>query len=113
MKTSPQKFLPRAATLVAVLFSLTAPAHAQELPPLRWGTDPTGGAPFNYRDAAGTPLGFEYELAGYLAAKLGRTPVMVEGDWSKLPAICMPRACRPFATRSCRRPHRVYWQRSS
>ena len=85
MKTSPQKFLPRAATLVAVLFSLTAPAHAQELPPLRWGTDPTGGAPFNYRDAAGTPLGFEYELAGYLAAKLGRTPVMVEGDWSKLP----------------------------
>ncbi len=88
MKTSPQKFLPRAATLVAVLFSLTAtatPAHAQELPPLRWGTDPTGGAPFNYRDAAGTQVGFEFELAGYLAAKLGRTPVMIDGDWSKLP----------------------------
>ncbi len=85
MKTPPQTFLPRAATLVAVLFSLTAPAVAQELPPFRWGTDPTGGAPYNSRDAAGTQIGFEYELAGYLAAKLGRTPVMVDGDWSKLP----------------------------
>ena len=86
MKIPPQKTLPRTATLVAVLFSLVAtPATAQELPPLRWGTDPTGGAPFNYTDAAGRPTGFEYELAGYLAAKLGRTPVMVAGDWSKLP----------------------------
>ena len=86
MKTPPQTFLLRTATLVAVLFSLTAPpAPAQELPPFRWGTDPTGGAPFNYQDAAGKPTGFEYELAEYLAAKLGRTSVMVAGDWSKLP----------------------------
>jgi polar amino acid transport system substrate-binding protein len=52
---------------------------------LRWGTDPTGGAPFVYQDNAGNYTGFEWDLARYLADKLGREPVMRPGDWSKLP----------------------------
>jgi polar amino acid transport system substrate-binding protein len=69
-------------------FLAAAPVSlAQDLkkPPLRWGTDPTGGAPFVYQDAAGNFTGFEWDLAEYLGKKLGRTPVMRPGDWDKLP----------------------------
>lgn len=72
--------------LVAVaLLLLAAPAFAQDKKSLRWGTDPTGGAPFVYKDKSGTYVGFEVELANYLGEKLGRTPEMVAGDWANLP----------------------------
>lgn len=71
-----------AAWLVALLLPL--PAVGQQ-PELRWGTDPTGGAPFIMQDAAGNYTGFEFELAQYLGAKLGRKPVLVEGTWANLP----------------------------
>jgi polar amino acid transport system substrate-binding protein len=58
--------------------------HAQTVP-LRWGTDPTGGAPYVFQDRSGNYTGFEWDFAAYLAAKLGRTPVMRPGDWDKLP----------------------------
>ena len=64
-----------------------APASAQEKTALRWGTDPTGGAPYVYQDAAGKFIGFEVELAAYLAGRVGRTPVMRRGDWDKLPEL--------------------------
>jgi polar amino acid transport system substrate-binding protein len=68
----------------ALLASL--PASAQEKkPPLRWGTDPTGGAPFIYQNADGRYIGFEVELAEYLATKLGRESVLVDGTWANLP----------------------------
>ena len=70
-----------------VVLVLPVPAAAQEKKPLRWGTDPTGGAPYVYQDAAGKFVGFEVELADYLAAKLGRTSVMKKGDWDKLPEL--------------------------
>ncbi len=54
---------------------------------MRWGTDPTGGAPFVYQDAAGNYTGFEWDFAAYLAKKLGRTSTMVAGDWSNLPQL--------------------------
>ena len=74
--------------LLAILILLAPlPALAQEKKPLRWGTDPTGGAPYVYQDAAGNFIGFEVELAEYLAAKLGRTSVMKKGDWDKLPEL--------------------------
>ena len=69
---------------------LAAPAQAQEKKPLRWGCDPTGGAPYVYTDktkADGTFIGFEVDLAEYLARKLGRKSVMVDGDWSNLPKL--------------------------
>ena len=73
--------------LVLSLF-LALPAQAQEKKPLRWGCDPTGGAPYVYLDDKSTDktfIGFEVELAAYLAKKLGRDSVMVDGDWSNLP----------------------------
>jgi polar amino acid transport system substrate-binding protein len=75
----------RAAAALAVLLLFPTLGLAQEKKPLRWGTDPTGGAPFVYQDAAGEYTGFEWDLAKYLADKLGRTPVMRPGDWDKLP----------------------------
>jgi polar amino acid transport system substrate-binding protein len=57
-------------------------------PELRFGTDPTGGAPYIYKsDPNGPYEGFEVELAAYLAQKLGRLPVAVEGEWSTLPEL--------------------------
>jgi polar amino acid transport system substrate-binding protein len=70
------------------LASNPAPVHGQDRKPeLRWGTDPTGGAPYVYQDGAGKFIGFEVELADYLAEKTGRTPVMHKGDWDKLPEL--------------------------
>lgn len=72
---------------LAVLIWQIPGVLAQEPPrkPLRWGTDPTGGAPFVYQDANGNFTGFEWDLAEYLGKKLNRTPIMRPGDWDKLP----------------------------
>ena len=81
--------------IVAAL-ALAPPAPAQdkknqdkkpdEKKALRWGTDPTGGAPYVYKDRD-KYVGFEVELAEYLAKELGRTSEMVTGDWDKLPEL--------------------------
>ena len=51
--------------------ALAPPAFGQkkdkEKKELRWGTDPTGGAPYVYKDDKGNFVGFEVELAEYLA----------------------------------------------
>ncbi|OWK44408.1 ABC transporter substrate-binding protein/permease [Fimbriiglobus ruber] len=69
----------------AVLLWLSATSVAQEKKPLRWGADATGGAPFVYKNNADQFVGFEWDLAEYLADKLGRKSVMQPGDWDKLP----------------------------
>jgi polar amino acid transport system substrate-binding protein len=74
-------------SLVAVALLIAAPAFAQEKKELRWGTDPTGGAPYVYKDDAGKFVGFEVEMAEYLAKEVGRTSKMVTGDWDKLPEL--------------------------
>ncbi len=74
--------------LALALFAFAASADAQEKKLLRWGTDPTGGAPYIYIDDKSADkkyIGFEVELAEYLAGKLGRTSEMVDADWSNLP----------------------------
>lgn len=74
--------------LVALLAAAAAPLSAQEKKPeLRWGTDPTGGAPYVYQDSKGQFIGFEVELASFLAEKTGRISVMKTGEWSKLPEL--------------------------
>lgn len=76
--------------LVALALLTAAPAVAQdkdEKKPLRWGTDPTGGAPYVYKDKDGKFVGFEFELAEYLAKELKRESKMVTGDWDKLPEL--------------------------
>lgn len=71
--------------LVLAVLIVAAPADAQDKPPLRWGADKNGGAPYVFEDAAGNLTGFEVELAAYLAAELGRTPVFVQNQWDNLP----------------------------
>jgi polar amino acid transport system substrate-binding protein len=72
--------------LVAVLL-LPAAVRADDPPPLRWGTDPTGGAPYVFKNDQGQFVGFEVELADFLAKELGRKSAMVTGDWDKLPEL--------------------------
>ena len=72
----------KTASLLALLSASLATAQPPEL---RWGTDPTGGAPFILQDAAGAYTGFEFELAQYLAGKIGRKAVLVDGTWANLP----------------------------
>ncbi len=58
---------------------------------LRWGADPSGGAPFCFPDPTlDEPgghqriVGFEVELIERLARRLQVQPVLVQGDWNSL-----------------------------
>lgn len=70
---------------VGILFAAIASAFAQEKPPLRWGGDKNGGAPYIFEDETGKLTGFEVEFAEYLAKEIGRTPVFVQNQWDNLP----------------------------
>lgn len=79
---------PRWSLVAAAALALAPPGLAQEKKELRWGTDPVGGGPYIYRDDPNGPyVGFEVDLADYLAKKLGRTSVPVEGEWTTLPNL--------------------------
>lgn len=73
--------------------SLFGPAGAQADPvrsPLRWGADPSGGAPYVFTDPAhpSETIGYEKELVDALAAELGATPELVPTDWETVvPAL--------------------------
>ena len=53
---------------------------------LRWGADAQGGAPFVFQDPTNPNhlVGFEVELAGAIAARLGKRAMPVQGQWEKL-----------------------------
>jgi polar amino acid transport system substrate-binding protein len=75
-------------SLVTVALLFASPGFAQEKKELRWGTDPTGGGPYIYKDDPNGPyVGFEVEFAEYLAKRLGRASKPVEGEWDKLPEL--------------------------
>src|SRR5206468_2734585 len=67
--------------------------HLQEIQKrgvLLWGADAEGGAPYVYPDPQRPErlIGFEYELAEALAAKLGVKTQMVQNQWDQLiPAL--------------------------
>jgi polar amino acid transport system substrate-binding protein len=75
-----------ATVAVLLLVSSSAAQESEKKPFLRWGTDPTGGAPYVYREGEKF-VGFEVELAQYLAREIGRESKMVTGDWDKLPEL--------------------------
>jgi polar amino acid transport system substrate-binding protein len=54
---------------------------------LRWGGDASGGGPYIYQGPDNQLTGFEYELAEYLAAKLGVRGEFVAWEWEMLPQI--------------------------
>jgi len=71
--------------VLAVVLVLPAAARANDPPPLRWGGDKAGGAPFIYEEPGKGEVGFEVELARLLGMKLGRTPEFVQCDWDAIP----------------------------
>ncbi len=54
---------------------------------LRWGGDASGGGPYIYEGHDNKLTGFEFELAEYLAEKLGVKPEFVQWEWEMLPHI--------------------------
>ncbi|HEX3149861.1 MAG TPA: ABC transporter permease subunit [Gemmataceae bacterium] len=80
----PRWWSPRIGALL--LLTLPTIAWADDPPPLRWGGDKAGGAPFIYEEAGGD-VGFELELAKFLGQKLGRKPEFVQCDWNTIPEV--------------------------
>ena len=71
---------------VTALLGIFTPAFGQP-PPLKWGGDKAGGAPFIYEEAGKGEVGFEVDLIRILCNKLGRTPKFVQCDWDNIPEI--------------------------
>lgn len=73
--------------LIRVLFLVllfTASTNAQQV--LRWGADPSGGAPYVFTDP-GNPnqyIGYEKEMVDALAAAMDRKAEFVPSDWETL-----------------------------
>jgi polar amino acid transport system substrate-binding protein len=76
---------PRWWSLFLVALAFVPAARADDPPPLRWGGDKAGGAPFIYDEPGKGEVGFEVELARYLGQKIGRTPEFVQCDWDAIP----------------------------
>lgn len=55
---------------------------------LRWGADSSGGAPFCFNNPynANEIVGFEVELIGLIARRMGVRPKLVSTDWNTLPS---------------------------
>jgi polar amino acid transport system substrate-binding protein len=73
--------------LIRVLFAVllfTAPTNAQKV--LRWGADPSGGAPYVFTDPANPNqyIGYEKEMVDALAAAMDRKAEFVPSDWETL-----------------------------
>jgi polar amino acid transport system substrate-binding protein len=73
-------------TRAAVLLCLSGATAAFAEPPLRWGADAQGGAPYVFQDPMDPTrlVGFEVELADLLARRLGTTAQPVAGPWATL-----------------------------
>ena len=65
-------------------FWLCVPVSAQQV--LRWGADPSGGAPYVFTDPANPEqyIGYEKEMVDALAAAMGRRAEFVPSDWETL-----------------------------
>ena len=86
------RFLPYLALLLALTGGVAqrgvAVARPPARPPLRWGGDAEGGAPFVEADPADPSRvrGFDVEIAGMIARGLGREPRFVQVAWSSIEA---------------------------
>ena len=72
--------------LLAVLTACGSPTSTGGTAVLRWGGDAEGGAPFVEADPADPAFvrGFDVEIAGMLAAGLGRTPQFTQVAWASI-----------------------------
>src|SRR4051812_905907 len=69
---------------IALLLCLSAAADAQQ--PLRWGADPSGGAPYVFNDPQHPDqyIGYEKEMVDALANAMNRKAEFVPSDWETL-----------------------------
>ena len=78
----------RVLALLAVLALASSDVRAQEVrgDVLRWGADPSGGAPFAFIDPDDPDrvIGFEVDIMAEVARRLGRTPELFRADWLAL-----------------------------
>ena len=79
----------RASQLAAILLLVgcrATPGDRAATPPLRWGGDAEGGAPFVEADAndPSRVRGFDVEIADLLARGLGRRPQFVQVAWASI-----------------------------
>ncbi|MCC7007373.1 MAG: ABC transporter permease subunit [Acidobacteria bacterium] len=74
------------ASAVVAILALGAPANAQPAPPLRWGADAEGGAPFIEADPARPDRlrGFDVEIAELIAKDLGRRAEFIQITFTSL-----------------------------
>jgi polar amino acid transport system substrate-binding protein len=74
----------RALALLCLLLAPATAARAQAV--LRWGADPSGGAPYVFSDPAHPDryVGYELEMVEALAAAMNRKPVFVPTDWETI-----------------------------
>jgi len=70
--------------IVLCLLCLWTTAGAQQV--LRWGADPSGGAPYVFTDPANPDnyIGYEKEMVDALAQAMGRRAEFVPSDWETL-----------------------------
>jgi len=69
--------------VLAILFQVPGTSAQQTL---RWGADPSGGAPYVFTDPSAPDryIGYEKEMVDALAAAMGRKPEFVPSDWETL-----------------------------
>ncbi|MCA1621847.1 MAG: ABC transporter substrate-binding protein/permease [Acidobacteria bacterium] len=74
----------KCALVLLCLLLCEAAAHAQAA--LRWGADPSGGAPYVFSDPAHPDkyVGYELEMVEALAAAMNRRPEFVPTDWETI-----------------------------
>ncbi|OLE51704.1 MAG: hypothetical protein AUG51_21640 [Acidobacteria bacterium 13_1_20CM_3_53_8] len=77
-------FLRRVIGVLFLGFLFGVVSDAQEA--LRWGADPSGGAPYIFADPANPAryVGYEKEMVEALAATMGRKPELVLTDWETI-----------------------------
>lgn len=72
--------------LAATALLVVTQTHAFAQQPLRWGADPSGGAPYVFNDPNHPDqyIGYEKEMVEALTAAMGRQAEFVPSDWETL-----------------------------
>ncbi|HEV2715271.1 MAG TPA: ABC transporter substrate-binding protein, partial [Terriglobales bacterium] len=84
---NPNSFFARPLKFFGVVaLSVLSVSAARAQPVLRWGADPSGGAPYVFNDPNHPDqyIGYEKEMADALAAAMGRKAEFVPSDWETL-----------------------------
>ena len=99
MSDFPESPLGKFALILCFTVAACSPVFAQsEKPPLKWGMDSTGGAPYVFDN---DKKGFEVELANYLAQELGRESEPVNPDLAAGQSSSPARPANPKAAVGC------------